>query len=178
MRKFNYEKEGGILETANIYCINLKKKTQREINKLMKIFIPAIYELIDNETIIYFDEVWKCIGNVKNRYPIENIYNMFKTLRKTKAGVAIISQDINDLFNIDEGRFGKSILNNSNMKLFFKTEWSDSELLNKMGVESETLDKIQKLDRAQAYIKMANTNFILNVEATKYEHLLIEGEMK
>ena len=102
---------------------------------------------------------------------------MFKTLRKKKSGIVAISQDIGDLFSIDNGNLGKSILNNSYTKVFFKLEYSDAEKLNNLSLEEELMkNKIFYLERGQAYIKHGNSNFILEVLASEYEKQLIEGE--
>ena len=98
------------INSTEIYCFDLSGKDISSISNEMKIFMPKIYELTQKKTLIYFDEVWKIIGMGQDRHAIENLYNMFKTLRKKKAGVIAISQDISDLFSLDNGNFGKSIL--------------------------------------------------------------------
>ena len=126
--------------------------------------------------MIYFDEVWKVI--LDNEYILENIYNMYKTLRKKKAGICIISQDISDIFGIDDGNFGKSILNNSNLKALFKMEWADIDILDKMRITKDKLDLLKELDKGQGFVSFGNTNFVLDVRATDFEHKLIEGVRK
>lgn len=163
---------------SELYSFNLKNKTTKEITNLMKLYIPFIYEMIKEETLIYFDEIWRLIANTKDSFVIKNIYDMFKTLRKKKAGIILVSQDITDLFNVDNGNLGKSILNNSNMKVFFKMEWTDLEVLERLKISKEKLDKIKGLDRGTCYINLGNTNFNLEVRATSYEQILIEGEKK
>ncbi|MBQ8043756.1 MAG: DUF87 domain-containing protein [Clostridia bacterium] len=158
------------------YCFNLKGKSIKDITDEMQTYMPKIYELIKEETLIYFDEVWKTIGLGQDRYVIENIYNMFKTLRKNKAGIIIISQDICDLFSLDGGGFGKSILNNANTKVLFKMEWQDIEMFERMLQSAKISGNIKTLARGNAYVSMGNTNFNLEVKATEYEHRLIEGE--
>lgn len=161
---------------TELYCFNLKGKSIQQIQEEMKAFIPKIYELIKTKTLIYFDELWKSIGLGNDRYVIENIYSMFKTLRKNKAGIVAISQDICDLFTLDGGNFGKSILNNANIKVFFKMEWQDVEMFERMLATLYIGKNIKMLARGNAYISMGNMNFNLEVKATDFEHKLIEGE--
>lgn len=165
-----------VTKNTELYCINLKGRDLKEIHKEMKIFIPKVYELIQTNTLIYFDEIWKIIGFGADIQTVQSIYDMFKTLRKKKAGIIAISQDVCDLFSFDKGSFGKSILNNSNMKCLFKMEWQDLEILEKILNKRDVLDEVKKLMRGNALVSMGNTNFSLQVEATKYEHELIEGE--
>ena len=161
---------------TEIYCFNLKGKNMNNVTNEMKMYIPKIYELLKKETLIYFDEVWKIISMGQDRYVIENIYNMFKTLRKKKAGVIVISQDICDLFLLDGGNFGKSILNNANIKVLFKMEWQDIEMFERMLQSAKISSNIKTLARGNAYVSMGSTNFNLEVKATEYEQRLIEGE--
>lgn len=161
---------------SEIYCFNLRGKNVKMIEKEMRIFMPKIYQLLKQETLIYFDEIWKGVSLGKDRYVIENIYNMFKTLRKRKAGIVAISQDICDLFKLDDGAFGKSILNNTYIKMLFKMEWQDVELLSKMLKNIENRIDIQSLPRGTAFMSMGSTNFNLEIKATDFEHKLIEGE--
>ena len=171
----NTEKTVPVPNNTELYCFNLKNKSFEEIFEEMKYIIPKTYELITQETLIYFDELWKCMGVGKNRYVIENIYNMFKTLRKNKAGIVTISQDICDLFSLDDGGFGKSVLNNSYIKALFKMEWQDIEMFEKMLTDKNISKRIKSLARGSAYISMGNANFNLEVEAIGYEHEIIEG---
>jgi type IV secretory pathway VirB4 component len=57
---------------------------------------------------------------------------LYKTIRKLNAAIVTITQDISDFFSKDMGIYGKSIFNNSFIKMFFKVEYSDSEILQKM----------------------------------------------
>ncbi len=174
--KINLENLNNKVQNEELYCFNLKGKSIKEIVREMKVFIPKIYELVKPETLIYFDEVWKSIGLGQDRFVIENIYNMFKTLRKKKAGIITISQDICDLFSLDAGNFGKSILNNANIKVLFKMEWQDIEMFERMLQSAKIAGEIKALSRGNAYVSMGNSNFNLEVKATNYEHELIEGE--
>jgi len=44
---------------VELYCFNLKGKSIEKTNKVMRMFMPKIYELIKSDTLIYFDELWK-----------------------------------------------------------------------------------------------------------------------
>lgn len=163
--------------TSNLICIHVKATSVENIKQEMKLFMPKIYELIKEDTLIYFDEIWKCISMGTDKSILEEIYNMFKTLRKKKAGIISISQDIGDLFSLDNGNLGKSILNNSYTKVFFKLEYSDTEKLTNLALTEELVkNRVFGLERGSAYIKQGNSNFMLQVRANKYEEKLIKGE--
>lgn len=158
---------------SNLHLFHITGRTSKDIKKEIAMFLPKIYELIQENTLIYFDEIWKCISMGEDKSMLEEVYNMFKTLRKKKAGIIAISQDIGDLFNIDHGNFGKSILNNSHTKMFFRMEYADLEKLNDLNSELMA-NNVIGYERGMAYVKQGNTNYKLEVKASEYEHLIIE----
>ena len=79
---------------------------------------------------IYLDEIWRLIGVTSNREVAKFIYKIFKTIRKYGGSSVAITQDISDLFSLDNGAYGKSILNNSSIKTFFSLEEENIKLLS------------------------------------------------
>ena len=65
---------------------------------------------------IYLDEVWRLIGVTSNKDVASFIYKIFKTIRKFGGSSIAITQDISDLFSLENGIYGKSIINNSSNK--------------------------------------------------------------
>ena len=65
---------------------------------------------------IYLDEIWRLIGVTSNMNVASFIYKIFKTIRKYGGSAVAITQDISDLFSLENGIYGKSILNNSSIK--------------------------------------------------------------
>ena len=92
----------------------------------MYIFIELFWDKIkkdrNSRKIIYLDEIWRLIGVTSNKETASFIYKIFKTIRKYGGGATAITQDVSDLFSLEEGAYGKSILNNSELKLFFSLE--------------------------------------------------------
>lgn len=171
--KANFNENSYSTPNNKLHLFVIKSRTSDDIKKEITLFIPKIYELIEENTLIYFDEIWKCISMGNDKTMLEEVYNMFKTLRKKKAGIVAISQDIGDLFNIDGGNFGKSILNNSHTKMFFRMEYSDMEKINKLNLELKE-NNVSYLDKGSAYVKQGNTNYKVEIRSNKYEHCIIE----
>ncbi len=126
-------------------------------------------------TIIYIDEIWKLINSKEESLISENIFSLFKTIRKLNAGIISITQDISDFFSFQDGIYGKSILNNCAFKIFFKIEYSDTEILNNL---SEFNDKIIKnisiLNKGQAMIIFKGNISIINIKISNYEKKIME----
>ena len=80
---------------------------------------------------IYLDEIWRLIGITSNKEVASFIYKIFKTIRKYGGSAVAITQDISDLFSLENGIYGKSILNNSSIKNFFSMEEENIKILEK-----------------------------------------------
>ena len=80
---------------------------------------------------IYLDEIWQMIGITANKDVASFIYKIFKTIRKYGGSSVAITQDVSDLFSLEKGTYGKSIINNSSIKVFFTiTDKSVPQRLN------------------------------------------------
>lgn len=148
---------------------------------LMEYFLDELLIVLDfnnisnKKTIIYIDEVWKYICIKETNNLAETIFMLFKTIRKKGGSIITITQDISDFFSYENGSFGKSILNNSGFKVFFKLDFSDLEILKKLSlINKESLNNLLRLDKGQAFISLKNNNVILNIKANEYENELIK----
>lgn len=83
-----------------------------------ELFWDKIKENRKNKKAIYLDEIWRLIGVTSNKNVAGFVYKIFKTIRKYGGSAVAITQDISDLFSLEEGNFGKSILNNTSIKKF------------------------------------------------------------
>ncbi len=132
---------------------------------------------LNNDVIIYVDELWKYINNDVNGNIAKLICSLYKSIRKNKASIVTITQDISDFFSINKGNYGKVILNNSEFKVFFKLEYSDSEVLSKLNViAKDTLKDVSRLEKGSMLLGFCNNNTVLKVKASNYEDEIIEGE--
>ena len=82
------------------------------------IFWDKIKENRKEKKAIYLDEIWRLIGVTSNKEVASFIYKIFKTIRKYGGSGVAITQDISDIFSLEGGIYGKSILNNSSIKTF------------------------------------------------------------
>ena len=128
---------------------------------------------------IYFDEIWRLIGVTATPEVAKFIYKIFKTIRKYGGSSVAITQDISDLFSLENGTYGKSILNNSSIKTFFSLEEENINLLSKYSNISEKEKiEIKSLDRGQCLMFVRNEHILVNIESSEMEKKLIEEEIK
>lgn len=132
-----------------------------------------------NKKAIYLDEIWRLIGVTSNKEVAKFIYKIFKTIRKYGGSSVAITQDISDLFSLDEGAYGKSILNNSSIKTFFSLEEENIKLLSQYSNISEKEKiEIKSLKRGECLMFVGNEHILLNVDASDFEKKIIEGDIK
>ena len=144
----------------------------------MFIFIDLFWDKIKKERnknkAIYLDEIWRLIGVTSNKSVAGFIYKIFKTIRKYGGSAVAITQDISDLFSLEEGTYGKSILNNSSIKSFFSLEEENILVLSKFANISEKEKKEKKLIKKEENLMFKRDEHILvKIEANEMEKKVI-----
>ena len=124
---------------------------------------------------IYLDEIWRLIGITSNKEVASFIYKIFKTIRKYGGSSVAITQDIYDLFSLENGAYGKSILNNSEIKTFFSLEEDNIKLLKEYTnmSEKETIE-IRSLKRGECLMFAKDNHILVKIEASEDEKKIIE----
>lgn len=125
---------------------------------------------------IYLDEIWRLIGVTSNKEVAAFIYKIFKTIRKYGGSSVAITQDISDLFSLEEGIYGKSILNNSSIKTFFSLEEENIKVLEKYTNLSEKEKiEIKSLKRGECLMFVGDEHILTKIEAGEFEKEIISG---
>lgn len=143
------------------------------------IFWDKIKENREEKKAIYLDEIWRLIGVTSNKSVASFIYKIFKTIRKYGGSSVAITQDISDLFSLEKGIYGKSILNNSSIKTFFALQEDNIKILSEFIQLSEKEKiEIKSLKRGECLMLVEENHIITKIECSDYEKKLIEGEKK
>ena len=125
---------------------------------------------------IYLDEIWRLIGVTSNKYVASFIYKIFKTIRKYGGSAVAITQDISDLFSLENGTYGKSILNNSSIKTFFSLEEENIKILAEYTNLSEKEKiEIKSLKRGECLMFVGDDHILTKIEAEEFEKQIIVG---
>ena len=126
---------------------------------------------------IYLDEIWRLIGVTSNKDVAKFIYKIFKTIRKYGGSSVAITQDISDLFSLENGTYGKSILNNSSIKTFFSLEEENIKILEKYTNLSEKEKiEIKSLKRGECLMFVGEDHILTKIECSNDEYEIIKGE--
>lgn len=128
---------------------------------------------------IYLDEIWRLIGVTSNKEVASFIYKIFKTIRKYGGSSVAITQDVSDLFSLEEGTYGKSILNNSEIKTFFSLEEENIKVLEKYTNLSEKEKiEIKSLKRGECLMFIGNEHILTKIESAEFEKNIIQGGIR
>ena len=138
-------------------------------------FWDVIKENRSKKKILYLDEVWKLIN--KNEYTAEFVFKLFKTIRKFGGAATAITQDISDFFMLEDGKYGKGIINNSSCKCIFQLEENDINILeNVVNISDEEKYRLLNLKRGTAIIHAGRDALMIDVIASKKEHSYINTD--
>ncbi|MBR2703883.1 MAG: ATP-binding protein [Clostridia bacterium] len=125
---------------------------------------------------IYLDEIWRLIGITSNKEVASFIYKIFKTIRKYGGSAIAITQDIYDLFSLENGIYGRSILNNSSVKCFFSLEEENLNILQKYeNISDREKIEIKSLKRGEALMIIGDNHIIAKIDCAKFEENIING---
>ena len=143
------------------------------------IFWDKIKENREEKKAIYLDEIWRLIGVTSNKNVASFIYKIFKTIRKYGGSGVAITQDISDIFSLENGTYGRSILNNSSIKTFFALEEENIKILEEYTNLSEKEKvEIKSLKRGECLMFVGDDHILTKIEASDLEKKIIEGENK
>ena len=124
----------------------------------------------DEKKSIYFDEIWRLIGVTSNKDVASFIYKIFKTIRKYGGSSVAITQDISDLFSLENGIYGKSILNNSSIKNFFSLEENNIKILSEsINLSEKEKIEIKSLKRGESIMFVEEEHILVKIESSDYE---------
>ena len=126
------------------------------------------------EKAIFLDEIWHLIGASSNRLAAEFVLEIFKIIRGYGGSAICATQDLNDFFSLDDGKYGKGIINNSKTKIILNLE--DEEAMRVQSIlhlsEAETL-AITHFERGNGLLSTNNNHVTLEFKASEFEKELI-----
>ena len=162
------------LIVADIYELG-EENIQFAVYIFTELFWDQIKKDRNQKKAIYMDEIWRLIGVTSNRDVASFIYKIFKTIRKYGGSGVAITQDISDLFSLDNGNFGKSILNNSSIKCFFALEEESIMTLSDfINISEKEKIEMKSLKKGESLVFVGDNHILTKIEASKNEKEIIE----
>ena len=155
---------------------------EENIKYSMYIFTELFWDKIkinrEEKKAIYLDEIWRLIGVTSNKNVAGFIYKIFKTIRKYGGSAVAITQDVSDLFSLENGTYGKSILNNSSIKSFFSLEEENINLLSEYTniTEKEKIE-IKSLKRGESLMFVGDEHILTKIDSSNLEKEILSKKI-
>ena len=126
------------------------------------------------EKAIFVDEVWQLIGASSNRLAAEFVLEIAKIIRAYSGAGIFATQDLNDFFALDDGKYGKGIINNCKTKIVLNMEDEEAQRVKNILHLSETeVMNITHFQRGNGLISTNNNNITVEFKASTLEKELI-----
>lgn len=134
------------------------------------------------EKAVFIDECWQLLsgGSATGvRLAGDFILEIFKTIRGYGGSAVCASQDLNDFFTLDEGRFGRGIINNSKTKIILNLEDEEaSRVQNTLRLSDAEVMEITHFERGTGLISTNNNNIMVEFKASPLEKELITTDRR
>ena len=126
------------------------------------------------EKAIFLDELWQLIGASSNKLAAEFVLEVFKIIRGYGGSAICATQDLNDFFALDGGKYGKGIINNAKTKVILNLEEDEAARVQDILKLSETeLMNITHFERGNGLISTNSNNVTVEFRASTLETELI-----
>ena len=123
---------------------------------------------------IYIDEIWQLIGASSNRMAAEFCLEVFKVCRGFGASAICASQDLSDFFGLEDGKYGRAIINNSKNKIILNLEPDEAQYVQEtLKLTRTEIRAITQFERGEALISSNNNKVPVVVKASKTETEMI-----
>lgn len=128
---------------------------------------------------IYIDEIWQLIGASSNRQAGEFCQEIFKIARGYGAAAIAASQDLSDFFSLEDGKYGRAIINNSKTKIILNLEDDEAERVQETLhlSDAETME-VTHFERGNGLISTNNNNIMVEFKASPLEKDLITTDRR
>lgn len=131
------------------------------------------------EKAIYIDECWQLIGASSNRLAAEFVLEIFKIIRGYGGSAICATQDINDFFALEDGKYGKGIINNAKTKIVLNLEEEEARRVQALLHLSEAeVMEITHFERGNGLISTNNNNVTVEIKCSQLEKELITTDRR
>lgn len=123
---------------------------------------------------VMIDEIWKLVGTSSNKQAAEFCLTIFKTIRGFGGAAVSATQDLSDFFGLEDGKYGRAIINNSKNKIILNLEPDEAKYVQDVLKLTKTeVQSITRFERGEALIYSNNNKVPVLVKASKAEHEMI-----
>ncbi|MCI8471758.1 MAG: TraM recognition domain-containing protein [Clostridiales bacterium] len=131
------------------------------------------------EKTIFIDECWALIGGSGNRLAANFVLEIAKIIRGYGGSAVFATQDLNDFFALDDGKYGKGIINNCKTKIVLNLEDEEAQRVQSILHLSEAeVMEITHFERGNGLISTNNNNITVEFRCSDLEKSLITTDRR
>ena len=123
---------------------------------------------------IMIDEIWQLVGASSNRQAAEFCLTIFKTIRGFGGAAISATQDLSDFFSLEDGKYGRAIVNNSKKKIILNLEPDEARYVQDVLKLTKTeVRSITRFERGEALVYSNNNKVPVVIKASREEQEMI-----
>ena len=123
---------------------------------------------------IFIDEIWQLIGASSNRMAAEFCLEIFKVIRGYGGAAISATQDLSDFFSLDDGKYGRAIINKSKNKIILNLEPDEARYVQEtLKLTRTEVRAITQFERGEALVSSNNNKIPVVIRASKTETEMI-----
>ena len=123
---------------------------------------------------IMIDEIWQLIGASSNKLAAEFCLEIFKVIRGYGGAAIAATQDLSDFFSLDDGKYGRAIINNSKNKIILNLEQDEAQYVKDVLKLTRTeVRSTTQFERGEALIHSNNNKVPVVIKASVEEKEMI-----
>lgn len=172
------------VNTDNMYTIiNLEKMPDDMKAAGMLIAVDYVYgRAKENRTkrkAIIMDELWALIGSNSNRKAAEYTLEIFKVIRGYGGAAICATQDLNDFFALEDGRYGKGIINACKTKIVLNLEKNEADRVKELlDLSQGEYKRVLNFEKGHGLLSANGNNVPIHFMASSLENALITTDRR
>lgn len=129
------------------------------------------YQDITLKKALIMDELWRLIGSGSNKLVAEYVLEFFKVVRGLGGAAIGSTQDLNDYKALEDGKYGKGILNASRFKIVLPLEEDEAMAVKDMlKLSDEETLQILRSRRGEGLLCAGHNRISVSFRATEREY--------
>ena len=119
---------------------------------------------------IFIDEIWQLIGASSTRMAAEFCLEIFKVIRGFGGAAVAATQDLSDFFGLEDGKYGRAIINNSKNKIILNLEPDEARTVQEtLKLTRSEVRAITQFERGEALICSNSNKVPVVIKASQTE---------
>jgi hypothetical protein len=128
-------------------------------------------ESILTEDVLIIDESWILVGATSTPEIAGRVLELAKTIRGYNGILITASQDLSDYLSLDDGRYGKGIINASRIKLIMQLEENEAKLVGEiLNLSENEITQITRSRRGEALLSIGSSRISMSIHASEKEY--------